>query len=329
MTDSEITLTRPSNKRDNRIDVLRGMAILLVVLEHALGSSLVEVQDVILAFHMPLFFMISGYLAKDSSEQKFGTVLLKKVRTILLPNVVLGVISYAYDYVITYKLLGGGTGYPSLWDAFFGYWFLLVLFQVAVLWEIFIRLKINIRVFKFILLVVATVYTFIIPTGTRGFLYVAVTPVAFGFYVLGNIIKDYNLSRKVNIWLTVPTAVALVIVALYNDRVLMYCNQYGYVVLFILTSLLGAFILNQLSYRLTDIKPLQWLGMNSIIIYVLHFSIVQGTRGVLVRLLPINTENPIMGLMAFAIGFTVTILASMFCSRYLGFLFGKPFKRRQ
>lgn len=49
--------------RDDRIDVMRGIAILLVVLQHSIGSSNI-VGKSILSFHMPLFFVISGYLAK-------------------------------------------------------------------------------------------------------------------------------------------------------------------------------------------------------------------------------------------------------------------------
>lgn len=45
-------------KRDYLIDFLRGSAMILVLLHHSgfpLGS-------VILAFHMPLFFILSGYI---------------------------------------------------------------------------------------------------------------------------------------------------------------------------------------------------------------------------------------------------------------------------
>lgn len=63
-----------SNKRIEWIDSTRGIAILLVVVGHVVGGytgnyGLPEYQriidivvDVIYTFHMPLFFMISGYV---------------------------------------------------------------------------------------------------------------------------------------------------------------------------------------------------------------------------------------------------------------------------
>lgn len=54
--------------RIKEIDAIRGLAILLVVLEHALGSSSNMFARVILSFHMSAFFMISGYLCKSGGE---------------------------------------------------------------------------------------------------------------------------------------------------------------------------------------------------------------------------------------------------------------------
>lgn len=51
--------TTASKNRIEKVDFLRGLAMLLVLLHHSgfpFGSF-------ILAFHMPLFFVISGWLA--------------------------------------------------------------------------------------------------------------------------------------------------------------------------------------------------------------------------------------------------------------------------
>lgn len=61
--------------RDNRIDTLKGLLIILVIVGHvitALDNSNVfnhAVMGLIYVFHMPLFILISGYLAKDSEHQ--------------------------------------------------------------------------------------------------------------------------------------------------------------------------------------------------------------------------------------------------------------------
>ena len=52
------------NTRENWIDWAKTIGILLVVMGH-LDTSLVEANTLISAFHMPLFFVISGYLSNN------------------------------------------------------------------------------------------------------------------------------------------------------------------------------------------------------------------------------------------------------------------------
>jgi fucose 4-O-acetylase-like acetyltransferase len=65
------------------IDVVRGLGILLVVLGH-LETGFPE--RIIYAFHMPLFFFLSGYVHKV--QNKYGTFLQKRAIHLLVPYVV-------------------------------------------------------------------------------------------------------------------------------------------------------------------------------------------------------------------------------------------------
>lgn len=51
-------------KRNEQIDVARGIAILLVILGHSFYSIEAPLNKIILTFHMPLFFFLSGLVAK-------------------------------------------------------------------------------------------------------------------------------------------------------------------------------------------------------------------------------------------------------------------------
>lgn len=88
------------------IDTARGIAILLVVLGHCIGNSTDPVNKVILSFHMPLFFFISGLCAKYENGRFMG-YLKKKAKTLLIPQMTLGVINCAYDVALGEQ--GGGT----------------------------------------------------------------------------------------------------------------------------------------------------------------------------------------------------------------------------
>ncbi len=59
------------------LDTLKVMAIYLVVLGHIVSTTYQpDLKGIIYSFHMPLFFMISGYLNKDKHNAIKANVLL-------------------------------------------------------------------------------------------------------------------------------------------------------------------------------------------------------------------------------------------------------------
>lgn len=69
-----------TNTRDRSIDILKGIGILLVVFNHVSWGK--EVFIYIQSFHMPLFFVVSGYLWKPKSTKD---ILKKRAKTLLMP----------------------------------------------------------------------------------------------------------------------------------------------------------------------------------------------------------------------------------------------------
>ena len=72
--------------RDNSIDFMKGIAIICMVLGHCAfpGTAFIYL------FHMPVFFMISGYLWNDKNAENIQSVksfLLRKIKTLWLPFV--------------------------------------------------------------------------------------------------------------------------------------------------------------------------------------------------------------------------------------------------
>ena len=51
--------------RSSIIDMMRAIGIILVVLGHCLPFSFLFLKRLIYLFHLPLFFMISGYLYQE------------------------------------------------------------------------------------------------------------------------------------------------------------------------------------------------------------------------------------------------------------------------
>lgn len=105
------------NDRSLLPDVVRGFAILLVILGHCIqeGSGLEfsqnafyfqdKVYQLLYSFHMPLFMLISGYLAwnsVDRASKREERILLIKRRCshLLIPIIGWGTLDYGYAFII-------------------------------------------------------------------------------------------------------------------------------------------------------------------------------------------------------------------------------------
>lgn len=68
--------------RDKKIDIAKGIGIVLVVLGHCSGKW---ISAFIYLFHMPLFFLISGYLYNEKSSEKPLVYIKKKFWGLYIP----------------------------------------------------------------------------------------------------------------------------------------------------------------------------------------------------------------------------------------------------
>ena len=83
--------------RINWLDRARGIAIILVIIGHANFPE--EIRTIVYAFHMPLFFFLSGFLLLKK-EENFNLFFVKKVKSLIIPYV-----SYNIILIIFYWLL--------------------------------------------------------------------------------------------------------------------------------------------------------------------------------------------------------------------------------
>lgn len=113
------------------IDCIRGLMMLLVVFHHIETFSLfhfsyeTELAKFFQLFRMPMFFFISGFLAYKTLNKEgvnYGNELSKKVRILLIPTFVFGII---YSFYIDKDLLQSLVETEKT-----GYWFTLVSFYM-------------------------------------------------------------------------------------------------------------------------------------------------------------------------------------------------------
>lgn len=141
-----------TNRRITWIDAAKGLGIILIVLGHLASVEAPSAFYVyIYAFHVPLFFFISGLTLKPGGKP-FGAMLADKARTLLAPYLCYALLGYAF-YLAGYAAArAAGLGieqfnyglWRPLWGVFYGtlgegrlvntpMWFVVALFCTFVI----------------------------------------------------------------------------------------------------------------------------------------------------------------------------------------------------
>ena len=178
-------------ERISWIDTTRGIAILLVVFGHCMGYIDNPINKVILSFHMPLFFFLSGCCAKRKTD--IAAFLKSKIRKLLPGQLFLATTCVIYDFFAVGKL--------SIISNLF-IWFLPVLFYTEIVFQIATDrtrpVFLGIAVVMILVLTQSRIHTIV---------HQEIFPVGFGFYVGGFYImggggkttKDYESDSDENL----------------------------------------------------------------------------------------------------------------------------------
>lgn len=154
-----------SNVRLQCIDVLKGIGIILMVIGHMHYSCIPE--KFIFGFHMPLFFIISGYLYSPPNNNTLLSFIKRKAASLLKPYLIIGILYfciYALFKLVTVKSITPAL--VKLEGVFFSttenmpiesaLWFLPALFWVNLMYVI-IDININYKNLKYLILTLITV----------------------------------------------------------------------------------------------------------------------------------------------------------------------------
>lgn len=159
-------------------------------------------------------------------------------------------------------------------------------------------------------------------------LHIEIIPMAFFFYLLGYLLKavlQTHISEKAMQWWFIALPVT-VVCSSWNSPVTMYKNEYGNIILFLLGATAGTYMVCGLAEGLKKNSILSWIGQNSIIIYVLHFKLINALHFVGKTIFPqlseINYCYP-ANWHYFLIAVFLLLPATYICSKWFGPLFGK------
>ena len=207
------------------LDLTKVLATLLVILGHVFPED-ATVRLYIYAFHMPLFFLVSGIFHKCTGKinlKRYFQTLLWPTFICIILHILYGLLFRAHDLIYYWNLffvdivLGRHEGV---------FWFIFALFWCKVfmdIWGIFHRTGLLFFLWLVLLFVPVLLNRRLPLHMTNGLM-------AFPFYVAGYCGKDYLLGRKPSVKYLLPFALCLaltVLITLFHGRVSMMAVHFG------------------------------------------------------------------------------------------------------
>lgn len=252
-------------ERKSYIDITKGIAMLLVVMQHA-GGTLDEGMRLICRVDVPLFFLCSGFLTYKIHINTIN-YLKKRILRILLPFIL------AVIFAAVFFNEDIGNIFISIGKR--GYWFLEALFIMSI---IFLGLYQSSRrmiiggILIEILLLILSKY---LPDSFDNIFGLSFLSRYFPCFIAGALMNKHELNKYINRWV----GLILLIVS-----VTCFCYRFessnmsfiGYVIGYLTSSILiFSFICNierNIPYLLAN--SLCYVGKYSLNIYIIHFFLV-------------------------------------------------------
>lgn len=277
------------------IDVCRGIGILSVIYAHGLDDQ--SIRYLFYAFHLPLFFFLSGIVFHHKQHESFLKAIKKAWKGVLLPYFLFAGISYVIWFITTQPsvslarfgqqlvniLYANGSGKELFYNV--SLWFLPCLFATRVLFTTLTFLTLR-KIHIVIALVsfggIGYLLSHLFPTLKLPFgLETALTAIIFfglGFLWNSYQAKTASVLQKHSVLMFLGGLVITIILAywnysLTNTQIDMRLNRLDNHLLFYLASFSGITSCLGLSFILQNNRLLQYLGKQSMILFVWHLII--------------------------------------------------------
>lgn len=271
--------------RNPIFDIMKFVAIMAMIVGHCVHDWR---RPWIYIWHMPLFFMVSGYFFKP---RKLVMAIKNGAKKLLFPYALTAMVIFTITLIEQYwignnnfatgkttaTLLSGGIGsieYPHG----FATWFLIALFLCNALYTILHNTNHDSTIKLSLGVIGITLVTYlIIRTGTT-YAPFALLQAGIGilFFHIGYMYRKYASTPNT------PTQIIIIIISIFVvlashrfGALEMYCSQYPNIILNVLGAIGGTYIIMQLSYFMCRIFPeiavkVAQAGAISILILAVH-----------------------------------------------------------
>ena len=249
-----------NKSRDETIDLLKGFAILLMIFDHVGFGQYVHTY--IQSFHMPLFFIVSGYLF--NTRKNIKERIKNNFNKLIVPY-----IAFSSIYLSIYLIFFRGAFIRKLYAVLFfptdmenmpfapALWFLPCMFITSNLFTIINKIKIN-NIFKYIIICTIGIVGLTYSSISDNMLPFTIEPtcVALIFMLIGYLIKNnskINNLLKLKISYLVTIFVVDTILIFFNGCVDMRSARYYNQFLYILNSTMGTILFWNIMIKIKDL----------------------------------------------------------------------------
>jgi fucose 4-O-acetylase-like acetyltransferase len=337
------TFKPPEHNRFGWIDYAKGIAIILVVYRHVefgiknsgmpLDQWIVDLNDMLYSFRMPLFFLLSGLFFERSIQRKGEKgFLLARVNTLLYPYLLWAVIQITLQILFS-SVANASRSVSDYWNILIQprnldqLWYLFALFNVTLLYYLTSKLF-GFRKVPQVLLSIALLAVAPLVNRISTFYDIALHYI---FFCIGHITANFFFSGKTQQLLSsaygpISLLPLFIVCQLYFLR-----HQHMNLFLYAVIALIGSLFVIMLSFQLMkyNVLPiLKTFGHYSLYIYLLHVPIVSAIRFVLLGTAMADYTLALL-LTLILIAVFVSILVYRVCMQLkLGFLFRGPFPEK-
>lgn len=321
------------DKRIKWIDVAKGLTIILVVSGHLLqtySNQLDFVFKLIYSFHMPVFFVLSGYLI--NTKKDFHQFCKSKSKSLLLPYFLFCAVLFVFNYLKSY-ISGAQNEYIAQFKSsalqtillthnsfFYTLWFLPCLFISLIITYFFIKYIKNryiafsiITILSISIAILQSKHTFSLPFCIDNAIFASFW--VYSGYILK--IKNLDFSKKCKFYPLISIMLLIAVNLLTNIYIKSDVNSDSFraikflnPAIFYLTSILGCSFIFGLSNIISNSKLLQIYGKNSLYIYGFHFLLLPFAH-IIIDKLPNNVILQIIYLALFSILIPMAISIAM------------------
>lgn len=322
-------------KRDRSIDLLRATGIIVMIMAHVdFGTVFYQWSH---AFHMPLFFIVSGYFFSEVKAYKdTHKYILKKAKSLLIPYFVFALGSYIVWLILERARPVFDPLYNIFWYNSEGIpiatavWFLTCLFFLELLFIAIYKISKLSKKYNFILELI-----FVIVLASVGIIIrlfcgdiwkvipfsILQAVICLPFYFFGRLLSKYAMIiklQKISCVLLFIIVFSLVIINLflifYNDAVNIRTLQMGNIFLFYLNAILSTCIIWFFADRIERmksnrfLKAIESIGCNSIVYLCLNQAFITVIR-IIAQKIGIDINNYIYKTVSFLLVMSILFIS--------------------